>query len=429
MNNLKELEKLVLEEKMTIGDFALAVIDSKIALAESENSLSLPGLKLRRQMWSEAMTAKERGKHLIFIGGALPMEIFEAMDCVVFHIDCVTLLFSEFTSLAAKYIEESAIMSDGGLCSLDRINLGGAILKNYGMTPELFVYNPVTCDSSRTAYYLIRLELNLPTYCFDLPGFRTERTAKYLSDQLEGCIAFLEERLGRKPDMARLKECMAAADRNFDLLKALSEKRKCVPCPVPSYLLSMGLETDYFACRRELTELLEAELAAAEAREKAGVGACKNEKHRVVMVQNMLWGIADLSQWMEDSFGAVPLLDVFGFRGEWKYEHPDDMADCLLVMSNKMLNTPVIHGASGSTFDYAEVIDHLFAEYSPDASIFLGNAGCRHIWASTKILTDMVERKHGKATLFVDMDFADGRYKSMATVKDQISEFFETVVK
>ncbi|MEG1166198.1 MAG: 2-hydroxyacyl-CoA dehydratase family protein, partial [Oscillospiraceae bacterium] len=93
-----------------------------------------------------------------------------------------------------------------------------------------------------------------------------------------------------------------------------------------------------------------------------------------------------------------------------------------------MQNNPMIHGASGPSASHIEMVDDIFQRYSPNVSMFLGHVGCKHTWASAKMITDMVQEKYGIPTLYVDLDCIDGRYKSGDEVKAQISEYFETVV-
>jgi hypothetical protein len=159
-----------------------------------------------------------------------------------------------------------------------------------------------------------------------------------------------------------------------------------------------------------------------------GMGACPDEKYRVAMLQNMIWGHAKIMDWMEKTYNAVAVMDAFGFQGDIYYEHLDDRRDCLKTMGRKMQNNPMIHGASGPSRYHLELVEKIFEEYDPNVSMFLGHVGCKHTWASSKIITDMIQDKYGLPTLFVDLDAIDGRYKSGDEIKDQISEYFETVV-
>ena len=121
-------------------------------------------------------------------------------------------------------------------------------------------------------------------------------------------------------------------------------------------------------------------------------------------------------------------MDAFGFQGGPMYQHLDDRHDCFRVMGMKFQDNPMIHGASGPSEYHLALVDKIFQEYDPTVSMFLGHVGCKHTWASAKMVSDMVQEKYGLPTLFLDLDAIDGRYKSNDEIKAQISEYFETVV-
>jgi hypothetical protein len=175
-------------------------------------------------------------------------------------------------------------------------------------------------------------------------------------------------------------------------------------------------------------DLYEAELELGRMMIDLGMGACEDEKYRVAMLQNMIWGNAGIMDWMQQEYNAVAVMDAFGFQGDITYDHMDDRRDCLKIMGQKMQNNPMIHGASGPSEHHLKMVNEIFENYEPNVSMFLGHVGCKHTWASAKMITDTIQEKYGYPTLFVDLDCIDGRYKSGDEVMAQISEYFETVV-
>ena len=93
-----------------------------------------------------------------------------------------------------------------------------------------------------------------------------------------------------------------------------------------------------------------------------------------------------------------------------------------------MLTTPMIHGATGPTDYWLKIIDAMYSDYSVNVSIFMGHVGCKHTWASGKIVTDMIQEKYGIPTLYVDVDAIDPRYKSTDELRLQLGEYMEAVV-
>ena len=106
----------------------------------------------------------------------------------------------------------------------------------------------------------------------------------------------------------------------------------------------------------------------------------------------------------------------------------DDRHDCMLTMARKMQNSPMIHGAAGPSENFVYLVDKIFREYEPDVSIFLGHIGCKHPWASAKMVTDMIQEKYGVPSLYLDVDGIDGRYKSQEEITGALGQYFEAVV-
>ena len=98
-------------------------------------------------------------------------------------------------------------------------------------------------------------------------------------------------------------------------------------------------------------------------------------------------------------------------------------------MAHKMTNLPMIHGAAGPVDYYCDRIKYLMDNFNINTSIFLGHVGCKHTWASTKILSDFIQTNYGIPTLLLDVDCIDGRYKTPEEVQDAIGEYLTTVVR
>jgi hypothetical protein len=175
--------------------------------------------------------------------------------------------------------------------------------------------------------------------------------------------------------------------------------------------------------------MLEMEHTLGEMLIEMELGPCPDgEKHRVALLQNMLWSSAGTMDWLEQEYNTIAVMDAFGFQQGDIYEHPDDFEDCLRVMARKMQNNPMIHGASGPSEHFISLVDKIFQDYEPDVSMFIGHIGCKHTWASAKMVTDMVQEKYGLPTLYLDVDGIDGRYKSLDEIKATVGEYMDTVV-
>ncbi len=428
MADVKDLEQLVLDGKMSITEFACTKIDGSLERMKENHPEMLWTMEIQKYMWDGYRDVHKNGEKLCFYGGSVPTELIAAFGCRGFYLDTIPFRLSTNPNLTSKYIDEAEKYVSPSMCGLDKTELGAWLCDAYGMKPDLFVYNSVPCDSSRVAYPAMEKMIGVPTFSFDMPFRRDERGAEYLADQIEDFITFMEEATGNKLDWDKLKYYMETSNKVFELQKKCADMRKHKPCPLPGRLLVLNGTTNAVACYPEMIDLYQGELEAGQMMIDLGMGACPDEKYRVAMLQNMIWGHAKIMDWMEREYNAVAVMDAFGFQGDIYYEHLDDRRDCLKVMGKKMQNNPMIHGASGPSCHHVEMVDEIFKNYDPNVSMFLGHVGCKHTWASSKMLTDMIQEKYGLPTLFVDLDAIDGRYKGGDEIKAQISEYFETVV-
>ncbi len=426
---MRLLEQKVLSGEMSITEFACARIDSSLGRMREKHPEMLWTMEIQRFMWDGYRDAQKNGKKLVFYGGPVPTEIIAAFDCFGFYLDTIPFRLSTNPAITAKYIDKAEEYVAPTMCGLDKTELGAWISGAYGVKPDIFVYNSVPCDSSRLAYPAMAKMMGVPTFVFDMPFRRDERSYEYMADQMERFVDFMEENTGKKLDWDTLKYYMNQSNINFDLQRQCAEMRKHKPCPLPGRLLVLNGTTNAVACYPEMSEVYKGELEAGQMMIDLGMGAAQpEEKYRVAMLQNMIWGAASIMDWMEREYGAVAVMDAFGFQGRPMFEHMDDRRDCFKTMGKHFQANPMIHGASGPSEYHLGLVDRIFEEYDPNVSMFLGHVGCKHTWASAKMVSDLVQDKYGLPTLYLDLDAIDGRYKSNEEIKAQIAEYFETVV-
>ena len=222
---------------------------------------------------------------------------------------------------------------------------------------------------------------------------------------------------------------MANSNRTYDLQRQCAELRRHKPCPLPGRMLVLNGTSNAMACYPEMANMLERELEVGQMMIELGMSPCPNgEKHRAALLQNMPWSSSGIMDWMEREHDTVAIMDAFGFQGDIMYNDLDDRRDCFKTMGKRMQNNPMIHGAAGPTENFVYLVDKIFQDYEPDVSIFLGHIGCKHTWASAKIVTDMIQEKYGIPSLYLDLDGIDGRYKSLDEIQASLGEYFDTVV-
>ena len=423
------LEDALIAGEMSIVDYCCEKVGGQYARAKAKDANYLWTIEIQKAMWEMFRDAHKNGKKAVWFGGPVPTDIIAAFDCVPVYLDTVPIRLSPSPNLAARFIDAAHKYAPQTMCGIDAVQLGMTLLNQFGPECDAFVYSSVPCDSSRLAYPNMEKLLKVPTFVFDTPFRRDERGIEYLVNQERHFIEFMEELTGTKFSIEKFKEVMKKSNRTFEAQGKAADLRKHKPCPLPGRMLVLNGTSNAMSCFDAMGDLLEKEVEVGQMLIDLEMGPCPNgEKHRVALLQNMLWSSAGTMDWLERDYDTVAVMDAFGFQHGDIFEHMDDLDDCLRVMARMMQNNPMIHGASGPSENFVYLVDKIFAEYEPDVSMFIGHIGCKHTWASAKIVTDMIQEKYGIPSLYVDVDGIDGRYKSLDEIKLQVGDYMDTVV-
>lgn len=423
------LEDKVMSGEMSIFDFCCEKVEAQMIRMQEKHPELLWTLEIQDKMWHNYRDAHKNGKKLVFFGGPVPVDIIVAFDCIPVYLDTVPIRLSPNPVLTGKFIDSAERYVPPTTCGLCKTYLGAALEDQYGVHPDAFVYSTVPCDSSRVVYPNMERLFQVPAYAFDFPFRRDDRGYEYLVDQIERFVTFMEDFTGTKLDWDKLKEAMSNSNRTYELQGKCADLRKHKPCPLPGRMLVLNGTSNAMAPFPEMGDLLQQELDTGNMLIELGMGPCPGgEKHRVALLQNMLWSFSGAMDWMESNYDAVSVMDAFGFQHGDNYDHLDDRHDCFRTMAKKIQNNPMIHGAAGPSENFIYLIDQIFNDYEPDVSIFLGHIGCKHTWASAKMVTDMIQKKYGLPSLYLDVDGIDGRYKTHEEITGALGQYFDTVV-
>ncbi|MEG0035157.1 MAG: 2-hydroxyacyl-CoA dehydratase family protein [Oscillospiraceae bacterium] len=429
MADKKELIQAVVDGKMSVVDFICETAEQTYARAEVKNPDILWSMDAMLAHWHWIRDAHKNGKKVVFFGGPVPVDIIYAFDCVPFYMNMLPTRLSTTPEINGKFIDVAEKFAAPSMCGMNKTEMGILLCDQFGVKPDAFVWGSSPCDSTRIAYPNFAEMLHVPTYTIDIPFRRDDRGLEYIAKQNEGFVTFMEELTGTKLDWEKLKVAMTNSNISYELQGKCADLRKRKPCPLPGRMLVLNGTSNAMACFPEMAELLRQELEVGEMLSELGMGPCPNgEKHRAALLQNMLWSSSGVMDWLEKDYDTVAIMDAFGFQHGDYYEHLDDKHDCLMVMAKKMQNNPMIHGAAGPSENFVYLVDKIFAEYEPDVSLFVGHIGCKHTWASAKMVTDMIQEKYGLPTLYLDVDGIDGRYKSPDEIKVAIGQYMDTVV-
>jgi len=403
-------------------------VDSLLDYMKKKSPDRLWMFEVQKSQWGDIYNAHKDGKKLIYVSACVPPELIFAFDCVPCLLDAIPTRLASQPELSSKYIDFAEQFVPPTMCAIDKVDVGTVFSGDMVEKPDAFIYTTYPCDNSRAIYPAIEKKLGVPTFVIDAPFRKDDRGYRYLADQYKDMVVFLEELTGKKLDWDRFEEVMDISNQTNILMDKVSTLRKRVPCPLPSRLLILNELQLQMIGHPGLLKFFENQYKVGMSNIENGIGAVPDEKYRVTWLQNMLWSNAGIMDWMEKKYGAVLIMDAFGYQKAPLFEDPKDRERVFMDCGRKALASPMIHGASGPAEIYLDLVDQVMDEYSINVAMFVGHVGCKHTWAAAKMVKDTIAEKYDLPTLLMDIDACDARYKSTEEIKEIISEYMESVV-
>jgi benzoyl-CoA reductase subunit B len=306
-------------------------------------------------------------------------------------------------------------------CSASK-NAIGAYLADQLPQPDCIVTSSHPCDSMVSSYQTLEYLSGVPTFRLDTPYWDDQRSLDYYAGEIRRLIAFLEDQFNRRLDYDRLRKVLTEVNMTNELLIEVNEMYRAKPCPgsIVSTVLSwvarvIGLGTP------EVTETARRLHKITKERYQRGRGTIRNEKIRVIWYDVPI-AFYPLVLWMEETFGATIVMDVVSYIDTPPIDTTTEES-MVRGLAESYMNLAMARQFHGPVDFYLRDLNRICQDYSGDCFIFAGHAGCKHAWASTRIIKDYM-KKIGMPLLVLSSDIFDRRVIHEDQLKAQIEEFF-----
>lgn len=318
----------------------------------------------------------------------------------------------------------------GTLCSLQK---AAAYLLAKGLLPKpaAIVMTFTSCDGQTALNEQMsnyKSWVAAPKLSMDASFEKDEASMVYLGKQWMEVIPFLEKATGRKLDWDRFKEVCEESNKQCELMFEFQELRRVRPSPIRAewgFIAYMGAR--WAACgKSEGTAWLERLLAATEQRvkDKKGIDGV-TEKIRYSWFDILPCWSDKLFPRLEQTFGAVNLVDLFGYNAPWPVIDTSTKESIFTSLAKRFLiGNPMTRQIFALSSVYGGDAVHIAKTFKCDAMIMPSHVGHKDGAASHKIVKDMF-RDLGIPFLVVGCDVFDERYMTPDVVFDKIAAFFE----
>jgi len=373
--------------------------------------------------YTRLLNAREEGNFVAAHTVFFPSEILYAMDIVPMHTEMTTWMMALFMAEQAELLAAGAelgLVSE--ICSPHR-GLAGAFSLGALPRPDAMLWSNLICDNTAKSGELL-MEINdCPGFFLDHPFQDSEAEVKYLTEELEDMIRFLEEKSGRKMDWDKLAEIVERMDKQIALFREICELRKAVPSPFPTQDYLKLLSVDYLCpgepeavtyletLRDELTEMV-----------REGKGAVSPECFRLMTLFVPPMYLTGFLEKVMQEYGAVSVVEPLFTRwaeGRLDPTKPlESVAKKLdLIPERRSMYGPLEERALKDIVDCAE-------QYKIDGAIYWAFMGCRHTCATVRVFKDILN-EIDVPMLTVDCDIVDPTINSEEEVREKLEQFFE----
>ncbi len=371
----------------------------------------------------DCMDNKERP--LVWLEWCISPDLLYAFDvqpfCTEVLVAILNLMGLEYNEMLIDVAEQAGVPVE--YCSAAR-NAIGSYLAGQLPEPDCIVTVSHPCDSMLSSYQALEYLSNAPIFRLDTPYWEDDRGLDYYTEEIRSLIAFLEKHLDRKLDYDRLREVLTEVNKTNELLMEMNEMHRATPCP--GTIMTHGMHWAFRLMGMgtpDITEVARNLHKLTRERLEAGQGTIKNEKIRVIWYDVPI-AFSPMVIWMEETFGAVVTMDLVCYVNTPTIDTstPESM---IRGLSASYMNLAMARQFHGPLEFFHRDLYRVCEEYNGDCFIYAGHIGCKHGWASVRLLKEHM-KKINMPLLVLTSDIFDQRVTNEGQIKAQIEEFFVT---
>ncbi len=382
--------------------------------------------------WDEVRNARDRGKKVAFIPFNCSPEIFHALDIVPVGVE----VLNSFSMVLEEGIHEYLDLAvERGLpdtmCSAQRGVVG---LLEAGLVdkPDFLVNGAAGgCDPNSKIFEYMSEKWDIPALYLDVPYTHDQKAIDYYTQEYRGVVAQLQELSGNKLDEDRLREVCELTNECTEIIMEISDMKRQVPNPVPNYYnLNHLAQKLMLVGTPDALAFYKTALEVCTERMKQGLHVLPEERIRFMMMYTGIYFDQGLHYWFQEEIGVSYVMDLLIFHDFNPVIDTTNTDTMLAGLAEGMLNLPMTRQLKGSwdmPANWLEDLLYYVDTYKADCIAFTGHAACKQVWGVYRIVADEVKRQLGVPALRLEGDGWDSRVTSLDVIKEQFTEFFETL--
>ena len=361
---------------------------------------------------------------------ALPAEYLACFDCVPICLEAVgyylaTLLLNG----VEKYYD---LIGNWGhpfhTCSAQKGSMGMTL-------DDLFKFDAIVtptapCDSTCASYpFFFHYKNKFPLVITDIPFLKEEKAYNYYAEQLKIGLSNLGKIIGQEPDYNKLKEALEIENKVLKLKLELFELIKAVPSPIENMFNAISAAASILIPgTSENLSFYKDMLKLAKYRYKKKIHHGGEEKVRSIWPYMISFFDISLCEWLDRELGLSILFDIFNYNFYDPINTRSDLDEIFYYMAKKAMGWPMVKQSIEFYYPFIDDCVRMAREYSADCFIYTQSLACKQFGSVPQILREALKEEVGIPTLIIDFDVGDARMTSLATMKEKISMFVQTLL-
>jgi benzoyl-CoA reductase/2-hydroxyglutaryl-CoA dehydratase subunit BcrC/BadD/HgdB len=316
-------------------------------------------------------------------------------------------------------------------CSANMIEVG-SVLTSVDFKPDAIISDCfASCDiNSKTHEFLARY-MDIPLLFLEKPVDNGERGINQYYVYFEQLIREMEEFLGQKLDVERMRQVTEYANQASELYWELWDLHKHSPCPVPNIfaLYTYGARFTMWGTPQAV-DLMQAMVDLSRERLERGEYPADEERARAMWAYTAYYtDFKGFFNWMEEN-GITYLGD--GLDLVWPAVIDTSSRETMIRgVAEIARNMPMTRQMGAPSMSAQWLDDLIWATSQLDANcvIYCGHHSCKQTWSGASVVRMELMKRSKLPMLILQGDSWVRRMTPMSVLQEQVTEFVNNVVK
>ncbi len=364
-----------------------------------------------------------------WVTSGAPAEILKALDFFIIYPENHAALCGarRHAQALCEAAEDAGYSRD--ICSYARTDIGAALTGETPVgrlpPPDLLLCCTNICQTVLYWYRVLADHYGCPLVLIDTPfQYRDsplEHEVAYVRRQLEEVVPVAESVAGRRFSEGRFTEVVAEAKTASELWLEILERARHRPAPLTAFdaFTHLGPIVDMRG-DAETTAYYRSMLAEIDRRIADGVGAVREERHRVLWDNLPIWyRIGSLSRWLAER-GVNVVASTYTHA--WGELAPlMDPSDTFGSMARVYMH-PILNRSAGQKLD---AMQRMVADFEADGVILHSDRSCKPYSLGQIDQRDGLVNRVGVPALLLDADHNDPRAYAEEQAAGRLEAFVE----